>query len=43
MARTLCAINVINYAPAIEAVGRDAAKLDGFRLRLSGALDLYGI
>jgi aminoglycoside phosphotransferase (APT) family kinase protein len=43
IAPSLRALNVINYAPAIERAGSDRAKLDGFRLRLSGALDLYAL
>ena len=43
IAPSLRALNIINYAPAIEQAARDSAKLDGFRLRLSGALDLYAL
>jgi len=37
------AINLINYAPYVEraAEERDRARLEQYRTRLSGALDLY--
>ena len=45
MAPTLKAINVINYAPFVERAveERDRAKLEQYRTRLRGALDLYSI
>jgi aminoglycoside phosphotransferase (APT) family kinase protein len=45
LAPLLKALNIINYAPHIEAAGEaeDVALLDSFRLRLSGALDLYSL
>lgn len=35
------ALNLINYAPAVEAMAKDKTKLDQYRTRLSGFLDLY--
>ena len=37
------ALNLINYAPEVErlAESNDPARLEQYRLRLSGALDLY--
>jgi aminoglycoside phosphotransferase (APT) family kinase protein len=43
MAPSLRALNIINYAPAIERAAGDRAALDQFRVRLSGALDLYAL
>ena len=39
------AINLINYAPAIEgmAQAKDTARLEQYRTRLSGALDFYSL
>jgi aminoglycoside phosphotransferase (APT) family kinase protein len=44
-APVLKALNVVNYAPFIEqaADAGDAEALDRYKLRLSGALDLYSI
>ena len=41
----LKALNIINYAPYIERFGADnnTAQLDKYRLRLSGAVDLYSL
>jgi aminoglycoside phosphotransferase (APT) family kinase protein len=43
MAPIIRALNVINYAPEIErlAEAKDLAKLEQYRTRLGGALDLY--
>lgn len=43
MAPVIKALNVINYAPHIERAAEmnDRAQLEEFRVRLSGALDLY--
>jgi hygromycin-B 4-O-kinase len=43
MAPLVKAINVLNYAPHIEALVQpdDARELERYRVRLSGALDLY--
>lgn len=43
IAPLMTAFNIINYAPKIErlAQAKDAAKLEQYRTRLSGALDLY--
>jgi hygromycin-B 4-O-kinase len=45
LAPALKAINIINYAPHIgnAAQTRDTAGLEAYRLRLSGALDLYSL
>lgn len=45
MAPALRALNLINYAPAIERMAgrREAARLASYRTRLSGALDLYSV
>lgn len=43
IAPSLRALNLINYAPAIERAAGDRAALDGYRMRLSGALDLYAL
>jgi aminoglycoside phosphotransferase (APT) family kinase protein len=45
VAPTLKAINLINYAPFVERAveERDRAKLEQYRTRLTGALDLYSI
>lgn len=39
------AINMVNYAPTVERMwqAKDAARLDQYRTRLSGALDLYSL
>jgi hypothetical protein len=45
MAPGLKALNIINYAPFVErasAVG-DAARLQQYRTRLAGALDLFSL
>jgi Ser/Thr protein kinase RdoA (MazF antagonist) len=43
MAPLIRALNVINYAPEIErmAEAKDSAKLEQYKTRLGGALDLY--
>ena len=41
MAPVLRALNVINYAPAVARAAGNREKLEQFRLRLAGALDLY--
>jgi aminoglycoside phosphotransferase (APT) family kinase protein len=41
LAPSLRALNIVNYAPAIERAARDRVALDWFRARLAGALDLY--
>jgi len=41
MAPMVRALNLINYAPAITRAANNKAKLEHFRTRLSGALDLY--
>jgi aminoglycoside phosphotransferase (APT) family kinase protein len=45
IAPLLRAINIINYAPAIEqaAQNNDMPQLEQFRMRLNGVLDLYGV
>ena len=45
MAPIMKAINIINYAPFVEraAEEQDRAKLEQYRTRLAGALDLYSI
>lgn len=45
MAPVLKALNVTNYAPCIEraAAEGDERRLDQFRTRFSGALDLYSL
>jgi aminoglycoside phosphotransferase (APT) family kinase protein len=45
MAPTLRALNLINYVPQIErmAANRERDRLDQYRTRLSGALDLYAL
>lgn len=43
LAPSLHALNIINYAPAIERAAGNRAKLEQYRLRLSGALDLYAL
>ena len=41
MAPMMRALNIINYAPAVARAANNKAKLEHFRTRLSGALDLY--
>lgn len=43
LAPVMKAINILNYAPKIErlAKSKDTARLERYRTRLSGALDLY--
>ena len=41
IAPSVRALNIINYAPAIERAASDKGKLEHYRVRLSGALDLY--
>lgn len=43
MAPFVRALNIINYAPAIDKAARDKAQLEHFRARLAGAFDLYSI
>ena len=45
LAPVIKALNLINYAPHIEhaAEANDKAKLEQYRIRLSGALDLYSL
>ena len=43
IAPSVRALNIINYAPAIELAANDKAKLEHYRVRLSGALDLYAV
>ena len=45
MAPILKAINIINYAPFVEraAEEKDEQRLDQYRTRFSGALDLYSL
>jgi aminoglycoside phosphotransferase (APT) family kinase protein len=45
MAPIIKAINLINYAPYVEraAAEKDKARLEQYRTRLSGALDLYSL
>jgi hygromycin-B 4-O-kinase len=43
IAPSVRALNLINYAPAIERAAGDRAQLDVFRARLAGALDLYAL
>ncbi len=39
------AFNIVNYAPEIERIAeaKDATRLERYRTRLSGALDLYSL
>ncbi len=43
IAPVMKALNLVNYAPEVErlAESHDASGLEQYRLRLSGALDLY--
>jgi hygromycin-B 4-O-kinase len=43
MAPAIRAINLLGYAPAVEAAGKDKPRLERYRVRLSGALDLYAM
>jgi len=43
MAPMVRALNIINYAPAIAKASSDKAKIEHYRTRLSGALDLYAL
>jgi aminoglycoside phosphotransferase (APT) family kinase protein len=45
VAPAIKALNIINYAPEIERLveSNDAARLEQYRTRLSGALDLYSL
>jgi aminoglycoside phosphotransferase (APT) family kinase protein len=45
MAPAIKALNIINYAPEIERLveSNDAGRLEQYRTRLSGALDLYSL
>jgi hygromycin-B 4-O-kinase len=45
MAPTLKAFNVINYAPYVEEAAKegDKLRLEQYRTRFSGALDLYSL